>query len=468
MTNEILMTADHVATSALNELLRNVGLTTSDAGGEVNIIGHDPAIASPHRLATAMAAATAAQGAALAALYRLHSGIGQNITVDVRDAAHAIHPSRYLRQNGHPIGFDFTFPEPGNGYFRTADGRHCYLVSTRPNLRNGLLQLLGCTNEAREIAQAVARWKGQDLEDACAARGLPVSLVRSPEEWRAHPHAQWLVAQPLVSIHRIADGPPMRKLAGDRPLRELKVLDMSHILAGPGLTRTLAEQGANVLRLTAPRQTDPINFMLDTGFGKKAAFLELDDLQQHQQARKLAQQADVIVQSYSPGSLARRGFSAEEIAREHPGMVYVTLSCYGAGDGPWSQRVGFDHNAQSTTGISWVEGGSDTPRLPDTTLVADYITAYLGTLGTLAALLHRRTDGGSYEVRVSLARTCMWIQDLGLLPPGLPLQERAPVIRAMDSPFGELHYLAPITHFSRTPAFWESPPLPLGASRAHW
>ncbi len=468
MTKASVPATGNIARTALHEVLQSVGLKTEDSGGEVDIAGSDPAVASPHRLATAMAVASAAQGTALAALHRLHSGVGQNVLVDLRDAAHAIHPSRYLQQNGHPIGFDFTYSEPGNGYFRTADDRCCYLVSTRPNLRNGLLQLLDCANEAGNIAKAVARWKGQDLEDACAARGLPVSLVRAPEEWRAHPHSHWLARQPLVSIRQIGSGKPMRKLVGDRPLRDLKVLDMSHILAGPGLTRTLAEQGANVLRLSAPRQTDPINFMLDTGFGKKAAFLELDDPQQRQRGRELARQADVIVQSYSPGSLARRGFSAEEIVRDHPGVVYVTLSCFGAGDGPWSDRVGFDHNAQSTTGISWVEGGRDTPRLPDTTLVADYITAYLGALGTLAALRRRSVDGGSYEVSVSLARTCMWIQDLGLLPRDLPLQQGAPVIRTMDSPFGELQYLAPITQFSRTPAFWDSPPLPLGASRAQW
>lgn len=454
--------------SALRSVLADVGLSMEDAGGEVRITGEDPVIASPHRLATAMAVAAAAQGTALAALHRMNTGVGQDVAVDLQDAAHAIHPSRYLKQNGHPIGFDFTFPEPGNGYFRTADGRHCYLVSTRPALRNGLLQVLGCANDTASITRAVLQWNGQALEDACAERGLPVVLVRSPAEWRAHPHAQALAAQPLVSIRRIGEGAPMRSPAGERPLAGLKVLDMSHILAGPGLARTLAEQGANVLRLSAPRQTDPINFMLDTGFGKRAAFLDLDVPAQCGQAHSLCRTADVVVQSYSPGSLARRGFSPQDLQRGHPGLVYVTLSAFGVGPGPWAGRVGFDHNAQSATGISWTEGGADSPRLPDTTLVADYITAYLGTLGTLAALMRRAKEGGSYEVQVSLARTCMWIQDMGLLDQRPSAAPAAPKTRVMDSPFGELAYLAPVTQYSRTPAFWDSPPLPLGASRAQW
>lgn len=454
--------------SGLRSVLADVGLSMEDAGGEVRIAGEDPVIASPHRLATAMAVAAAAQGTALAALHRMNTGVGQDVEVDLQDAAHAIHPSRYLKQNGHPIGFDFTFPEPGNGYFRTADGRHCYLVSTRPSLRNGLLQLLGCANDTASITQAVLQWTGQGLEDACAERGLPVVLVRSPAEWRAHPHAQALAAQPLVSIRRIGEGAPLRAPAGERPLTGLKVLDMSHILAGPGLARTLAEQGANVLRLSAPRQTDPINFMLDTGFGKRAAFLDLDLPAQCEQAHGLCRTADVVVQSYSPGSLARRGFSPQDLLPGHPGLVYVTLSAFGVDQGPWAGRVGFDHNAQSATGISWTEGGADSPRLPDTTLVADYITAYLGTLGTLAALMRRAKEGGSYEVQVSLARTCMWIQDIGLLDRRPPATPAAPKTRLMDSPFGELEYLAPVTRYSRTPAFWDSPPLPLGASRAQW
>ena len=459
---------DHTAAQALDAVLGSVGLAAVDTGGEVRITGQDPVIASPHRLATAMAVAAAAQGTALAALHRLHTGLAQDVEVDLQDAAHAIHPSRYLRQNGHPIGFDFTFPEPGNGYFRTADNRHCYLVSTRPGLRNGLLQLLGCANDMASIEKAVLQWTGQGLEDACAERGLPVVLVRSPAEWRAHPHAQSLAEQPLVSIRRIGDGAPLRKLTGERPLTGLRVLDMSHILAGPGLARTLAEQGANVLRLSAPRQTDPINFMLDTGFGKRAAFLDLDVPAQCEQALGLCHTADVVVQSYSPGSLARRGFSPEALQHGHPGLVYVTLSAFGVGHGPWSGRVGFDHNAQSVTGISWTEGGADSPRLPDTTLVADYITAYLGTLGALVALMRRTQEGGSYEVKVSLARTCMWIQDMGLLEQRPASQPVAPKTLVMDSPFGELEYLAPITRYSRTPAFWASPPLPLGASHAQW
>jgi crotonobetainyl-CoA:carnitine CoA-transferase CaiB-like acyl-CoA transferase len=457
-----------VANAALDTCLHGLGLSRDDAGGRVAIIGQDPAIDSPHRLGGAMAVAAAAQGTALAALCRVQGAEGQDVTVDVRRAAHAVHPSRYLKQNGYPIGFDFTFPEPGNGYFRTADGRWVYLVSTRPNLRNGLLELLNCANEKEAITRAVRTWEGAALEDACAQRGLPVSLVRSPAEWRAHPHAQALLRQPVIDITRIGDSAPSLLQRGERPLSGLRVLDLSHILAGPGLARTLAEHDADVLRISAPRQTDPLNFMLDTGFGKRAAFLDFDQPADVERGLALAGEADVVVQSYSPGSLARRGLTLEAMAERNPGLIYVSLSCFGECGGPWSERVGFDHNSQSTTGISWVEGGADSPRLPPTTLVADYITAYLGTAGVLTALQRRTREGGSYHVKVSLARTCMWIQDMGYIENEAPVSPLTPKTLEIDGPFGNLEYLAPFTEFSKTPARWTSPPLPLGASSAQW
>lgn len=461
--------ADPVADAQLDACLAVLGLKRTDAGGEVSITGADPAIDSPHRLAGAMAVAAAAQGTALASLARELGHAGQDVSVEIGRAAHALHPSRYLKQNGYPIGFDFTFNEPGNGYFRTRDGRWVYLVFTRPQLRNELLTLLGAPNNRDAVAQAVAAWSGQELEDACIAANLPVSLVRSPEEWRLHPHALALSRLPVIHIERAARGAPrLWRQTGPRPLAGLRVLDLSHILAGPGLTRTLAEQGADVLRISAPTQTDPLNFMLDTGFGKRSAFLDLDTPRDLATVRELIAGADVVVQSYSPGSLARRGLSFEHMIAGHPGLVYVELSAYGDAGGPWAHRVGFDHNAQSTTGISWVEGGPDSPRLPPTTLVADYTTAYLGAAGVLAALRRRAADGGSYRVSLALARTCMWVQDMGLVGAGAPAAPLEPDVLQMDSPFGKLDYLAPITRFSSTPAFWSDPPLLLGASLPRW
>ena len=177
-----------------------------------------------------------------------------------------------------------------------------------------------------------------------------------------------------------------------------------------------------------------------------------------------------MVQSLRPGSLERRGLGAADLATASRGLVYVSVSCYGH-DGPWSRHVGYDPLAQSATGVCMVEGGTDLPRVVPCTLLADYLTAYLGAFGALAALILRAREGGSYHVRISLAQTCMWVQNLGLRAPDAGPQAgagRAARVLHMDSPFGDLQYLAPVAQYAETAAYWDKPPVPLGASRAEW
>src|SRR5262249_53171399 len=128
---------------------------------------------------------------------------------------------------------------------------------------------------------------------------------RSPEEWRRHAHGKLLASRPLIQIDKISDGDPVpfTKSSG-RTLAGVRVLDAAHILAGPTVGRTLAEQGADVLRISAPRQTDLLNMVMDTGIGKRSAYLDLDTPIGVERFLALADAADVFVQSYSPGSLA--------------------------------------------------------------------------------------------------------------------------------------------------------------------
>ena len=437
---------------------------------DVDFSGDDATIASPHRLATGMGVAIAAQAAAVAEIWRLRSGRRQRVAVDLHAAAHALNPANFLKQHGYPVTIRFVFTEPGNGFFATRDGRWIYMAHGSPRLRNGLLDVLQCANTKPALTQAVAAHEAQPLEAACQEQGLPLVMVRSADEWRVHPHGKLLVGRPVIEIERIGEGAPMPFAPAGRPLSDIRVLENTHILAGPGIGRCLAEQGADVLRIAPPRTSDPINFMIDTGFGKRSAFLDLDGSGDVARYRELAADCDVVVQSLRPGSLERRGLGAAGLAAASKGLVYVSVSCYGH-DGPWSRYAGYDPLAQSATGVCLVEGGSDAPRVVPCTLLADYLTAYLGAFGALAALLRRAREGGSYHVRISLAQTCMWVQNLGLREPAAGNQVgagSAPLILRMESPFGDLQYLAPVAQYTETAAYWDKPPVPLGASRAEW
>jgi crotonobetainyl-CoA:carnitine CoA-transferase CaiB-like acyl-CoA transferase len=153
--------------------------------------------------------------------------------------------------------------------------------------------------------------------------------------------------------------------------------------------------------------------------------------------------------------------------------VHVSVTCYGS-TGPWAERGGFDMNGSAVSGLMTTEGSEAEPKLPVTGLINDYITGYMGAIGAAAALVRRATDGGSWQVTVSLARTAMWCRSLGLVEPGLAGSSdehslREPAAYDAPSPLGDVHMLAPPVRFSHTSPSWPDPLLvPRGSSRAQW
>ena len=455
-------------------LLAAVGCADDDLSTDIHYACHDPLLASPHRLSAAAGLAAALQGSLAETLSRQRGARARRMEIPTFAALCSLNSSFFLRQNGYRIGMGSgrLAGEPLNDFYPARD-RWFRFVGSRQSHRDVILGMLGCANTREAIAQAMAGRNPWELEDWCARVGVPGAVARHRHEWRAHPHGSLLAQRPVIELVKLADGPPVPLPPAPRPLAGVKVLDLTHVLAGPSSSRTLAAHGANVLRLSEPGEgEDPLYMVIDTGFGKRNAFADLDEPADLAHVRKLCAQADVFVQSYRHGSLARRGLSPESLAALRPGLVYVNISCYGRG--PWEERPGFDPNAATVTGVCLEEGRGGEPTLPPMTLLSDYLTGTLAAAGAVAALLRRAREGGSYEVRVSLARTAMWVQDLGLLDGGtyahLPRQPEpaAAALQSMDSPFGRLEYLAPIPYYSDLPAGWHSPPLPLGASCAAW
>ena len=469
---------DDIAQTSLRKLLSQIGLADSDAGGTISIHGEEPVVPSRHRLGTASAVALAAQGTAIAAIWRQRSGRGQTVDVDLCQAAMpGLCTSEHLSQSGHPL-YGGRDPAMVANFFAAKDGRRLYILRAPayvPHMLR-LLEFLGCANTTEAIAAVVARWRSDELEEALAERKIIGTIARTREEWLAHPQGQWLAARPPVEIEKIGDSPPEPFAPAARPLSGIRVLDMAHVLAGPVTSRVLAEQGADVLHVSAPHQPDQFTYVLDTGIGKRRAFVDLDR-GEAAQIQTLAADADIFVHSWRPGSLERHGLSVAELARRRPGLIYVTVSCYGYG-GPWAARGGYEPIGQTASGLAIAEGSPERPILAPTFTLNDYVTAYLAAAGTLGALLRRAREGGSYHVKASLTRTSMWVQELGRLPQELwPDRSRGqpplPSPRPSDmmhtaSVFGEIGHPSPITRFSETKAFWEKPPQPAGASRPEW
>src|SRR5262249_26461539 len=215
---------------------------------------------------------------------------------------------------------------------------------------------------------------------------------------------------------------------------------------------------------------------IDTGLGKLSASLDLGRAACADRLTSLIRdgRCDVFSQSYRPGTLAARGFGPAALAELRPGIVCVELSAWGS-SGPWSQRRGFDTIVQCVSGMAMIQGGGETPRMMPVSAI-DYVSGYLMAFGAMVALERRAREGGSWRVRVSLARTGRWIVDRGVLDPAqiagapaeLPDDAIARITLETASPLGRIRHLAPVARMSETRVYWERPPVPLGHDAPAW
>ncbi len=430
--------------------------------------GSDPVFVTPWRIAETGSAALGAIGLAVSDLWRLRTGKPQAVTIDRRAAAASLRSNTYVRRNGEkPVSWD-----PLAGHYPTRDGRTMFLHTNHPHHRDGALSISGAQAETREaLAEAVAKWDGLAIEEAIAAGNCVGGLVRSRDEWNAHPHGIAVARLPLIDMIKIGEAPPRALPKGDRPLSGVRVLDLTRVLAGPTSGRVLAENGADVLHIAAPHLPYQTELLMDTGHGKRCAWIDLREPAGVETLTGLVREADVFTQGYRPGTLAARGFSPERLAELRPGIVCVSISAYGH-EGPWSQRRGFDSIVQNVTGLAATQGTLEKPRnMP--VQANDYIAGYLAALGAMVGLARRVEEGGSWLVRVSLVQVAHWIASLGTVDGSkgaaeLGDDELASLITESVGPFGRLNHLRPIVQLSETPAFYARPAEPLGSSPARW
>ncbi len=261
-------------------------------------------------------------------------------------------------------------------------------------------------------ATSPRRWRlgaARQLEDALAEVGALGYVVRSAEEWQAHP--QGLAVATLPLLESTAGEGARRRIGAGRAASGHRVLDLTRVIAGPVATRTLAAWGARVLRIDSPHLPEIPSQALDVLPGKRSTLLDFSEPSGRTRLEELLAQADVLVQGYRPGALARYGLTCEEVAKCHPHLTVVTLSAWGTA-GPWAQRRGFDSLVQCATGIAAAEGDSDEPgALP--AQVLDHATGYLAAAAALLALADIELDKPSRSVRLSLAQTAHWLTRAG-------------------------------------------------------
>jgi crotonobetainyl-CoA:carnitine CoA-transferase CaiB-like acyl-CoA transferase len=438
--------------------------------------GADPVLPTPFRIGAAGAAALAATGLAAADLWELRTGRRQEVGVDLRQAVASLRSGHYLQVNGAKVRNE---RNPVMGMYPAKNGRWSYLHANFPNHRAAALRVLGCEENREAVKRAVANWDALELEEAIIDAGGAGGMVRSMADWAQHPQAAAIASLPLLEIVKIGDSPPEKLPEGDRPLSGIRVLDLTRVLAGPTCARTLAEHGADVLKITASHIAARDDQEYDTGHGKLSARLDLRQPQELDTLKGLVREGDVFSQGYRPGTLGNRGLSPEELAKLRPGLVYVSL-CAFSHKGPWASRRGFDTVVQNVSGITTRQGelfpGAEPgPQFYPVSAI-DYLTGYLMAFGAMVALARRAKEGGSWLVRISLAQTGRWLVDRGEVPAAALKDVAKEIPQAdidrwsidSDAPAGRLRHLGPTVLLSETPPYWARPSVPLGYNEPIW
>ncbi len=461
---------------ALHHLWRLAELPDT-ALSRVTLTGEEPVLPSSFAVSTAAQSSIAAAALAASEIGTARGSEAQKIGLDIRDAA--------LECTGF-FSIDGRVPEAWDKisglYPCGAEAGEEGFVRIHANFahhRDGALKLLGLQagdkTEKADVERALRKWRAKEFEQAASDNKLVVAALRSFAEWDTHPACAALRPQPVVSIEKIGDAapvplPPLGR--GQQPLADIRVLDLTRILAGPTCGRTLAAYGADVMLINSPNLPN-IEAIIDTSRGKLSAHVDLETDAGRAALRELASETNVFVQGYRPDGISARGFGPDQLAKLRPGIVYVSLSAYGH-LGPWGNKRGFDSLVQTATGFNHAEGeafGGGPHALP--MQILDFATGFLMAFGAEAALLRQAREGGSWHVRVSLARTGLWLRELGRVEGGTEapkpdLNTLKRYLQTYDSGYGKLVAMPHAAKFSATPAQWSRPSMPPGSHPPLW
>ncbi|MFT0546759.1 CaiB/BaiF CoA transferase family protein [Allopusillimonas ginsengisoli] len=217
-----------------------------------------------------------------------------------------------------------------------------------------------------------------------------------------------------------------------KPLEGVRVLDLSHVIAGPLTSFYLAQMGAEVIKIEPPLAGEVLRSMkggadtdTPTGFaainaGKQSLALDIRTQQGAELIRTLAESADVFIENFRPGVVARYGLDYTSIKAVRPNIVYCSISGFGQ-QGDWSQRGAYDHVVQALSGMMMMSGeGDDAPPIKVGFPVIDVAVGMLGALSIVSSLHRRSRDGTGQYIDASMVQaslmlmypnTCAYLND---------------------------------------------------------
>jgi crotonobetainyl-CoA:carnitine CoA-transferase CaiB-like acyl-CoA transferase len=415
-------------------------------------------------LASSFAAYLAAVSIVMALIARRRTGRGQRVEVPLFDAMFTLigHSGAFADERGlrRPRGIH----QRGSGAFRCRDGRYVQFDTSSPRHLSWFARAAGVLGiweqdlldlsanvrpEVNErlharLREEFATRTAAEWEEIGNAAGAAIGFVRTPAEWIDTEHARqtravaaacdpdlgpiWFAGLPVSLgafpnprieprrlpgadtaevLAELADLPPRELSPGpepvlDRPLAGIRVLDLGLALAGPTCGRILAEFGAEVVKISAPRTG--VGGYLNRG--KESLLLDLSTLPGQEVYWRLVGRADVVLENFSPGTAERMAIGYQEVRARRPDAVYTSVSCYGLG-GPWTHRRGWERQGQAVTGIM---ERTELPSVLGPYNIVDIGTGILAAFATALALYHRQATGRGQLVSASLAQTATYHQ----------------------------------------------------------
>ncbi|MGD2140705.1 MAG: CoA transferase, partial [Burkholderiales bacterium] len=192
------------------------------------------------------------------------------------------------------------------------------------------------------------------------------------------------------------------------PLSGVKVIELGQLIAGPFCTRVLAEFGAQVVKIESPRGGDPLRqwrmlyqgtslWWLLQARNKQSVTVNLKSEEGQEIVRRLAAEADIVVENFRPGAMEKWGLGYDVLSRDNPGLVMVRLSGYGQ-SGPYRDKPGFGSIGEAMGGLRHVTGYPDRPPVRVGISLGDAVASLYGVIGALMALRQREVNGGKGQV----------------------------------------------------------------------
>ncbi|MGO8871137.1 MAG: CoA transferase [Acidimicrobiales bacterium] len=413
-------------------------------------------------------ASVAVSGVALASLVAVqHDVAPPTVTVD-RDLA-----SAWFSSSLRPQGWELPSPwDAVAGDYATCDG-WIKLHTNAPRHRAAALAVLGVPEDRTAVAAAVRGWAADELEAEVVAAGGAAAVMRSSADWRRHAQGRAVSTEPLLHLSRTPGSSSAASVGStERPLRGLRVLDLTRVLAGPVATRLLAGWGAEVLRIDPPDWDEPA-IAPEVTLGKRCARLDLRTPEGKDRFLPLLRSADVFVHGYRADALDGLGLGDEVLDEVRPGLVDVSLDAYGW-TGPWRLRRGFDSLVQMSSGIAdagRAAGGVDHP-VPLPVQALDHATGYLLAAAAISGLVLRRIDGTGSRWRASLARVAALLDSAGTTraTEGVPARRASfrrdgPIERTS---WGDARRLPAPLLVEGAPPSWTLPARALGSDEPRW